>query len=156
MAALTGVDPAVGEVRDTFDELAQQLPGTYDLRSFVTSQQVGIAKLALEYCDSMVESPTLRDAFFGTSPAFAFGAPVATAFASQADKDLITGALVTRMIGTGLGNQPDLSTAQGILDTLIDDLNAGCPSMVCDAVRTRSVVKATCAALLSSSAVTIH
>ena len=156
MSAVTSVSPLSSQVESTFLGLTQQLPGGYDLRSFGTSQQVGIAKLALEYCDAMVETPILRDAFFGTSPAFGFDQPVATAFASQADKDLITSALVNQMMGIGIAEQPDPLAVQVVLDTLLDDLNSNCSSMLCDATRTRTVVKATCTAMLSSATVTIH
>jgi hypothetical protein len=156
MAAVTGVDPLTNDVALTFSELTQQLPGGYDLRAFGTSQQVGIAKLALEYCDALVDDPVRRDVFFGTSPPFAFDQPVATAFASQLDKDVITSALVNEMSGSGISLQPDPLAAQALLGALIDDLNASCGSIVCDATRTRTVVKATCAAMLSSAAMTIH
>ncbi|HEX6045019.1 MAG TPA: tellurite resistance/C4-dicarboxylate transporter family protein, partial [Pyrinomonadaceae bacterium] len=53
------VDPNGAEPQATFDELRQQLPGTSDLRAFSASQQVAISKLALEFCDAMVESPAL-------------------------------------------------------------------------------------------------
>lgn len=156
MAAVTGVNPLTSAVAATFQDVTQQLPGSYDLRSFGTSQQVSIAKLALEYCDAMVDDPVIRDGFFGTTPRFEFDQPVATAFATQLDKDVITSALVDEMSGTGINEQPDPGMAQALLDTLIDDLNANCGSMVCDATRTRTVVKATCAAMLSSAAMTIH
>ncbi len=81
MAAVTGVSPNAASVRSTYDALALQLPATADLRTFASAQQVALTKLSLEYCDALVETPTLRTAFFGSSVDFA--APATSAFSSQ-------------------------------------------------------------------------
>ena len=65
MSSLTGVSPATPAVLAEFSALQQQLPAGFDMRTFVSSNQMGISKLALEYCDELVENTTLRDAFFG-------------------------------------------------------------------------------------------
>jgi hypothetical protein len=156
MASLTGVDPNSTAVRDTFAELEQQLPGTFDLRTFSSSQQVGIAKLALEYCDAMVESNALRTAFFGTTPPFQFDAPVNTAFSDQSKRDLVIDRLVDRMLGANIAYQPSRDEARPLLNDLITELTAACTTAPCDAVRTRNVVKGLCAAVLSSAASTVH
>jgi hypothetical protein len=154
MAALTGVDANSSNVRDTFDELRQQLPSTPDLRAFGSSNQTGIAKLSLEYCDSLVESPALREDFFGT--AFDFDAPPSVALASTASRDLVIDALVDRMLGIDIANQPPPAEVAPLLDALIDDLTLVCATSTCDAERTRTIVKASCAAVLSSAAVSVH
>jgi hypothetical protein len=143
-------------VRDSFAELEQQLPGTFDLRTFSSSQQVGIAKLSLEYCDSMVESGPLRTAFFGSTPAFQFDQPVTTAFSDQSKRDLIIDRLVDRMLNANVAYQPSRDEVRPVLNDLITQLTAGCTAATCDAVRTRNVVKGVCAAVLSSAAVTVH
>lgn len=151
MADVTGVDPLTPAVEAAYLDLEQQLPGEQDLRSFVSSHQVGIAKLALEYCDALVETPAPRDAFFGTG--FSFDFEPVTAFAQR---NVVFDALYDRMIGTTLGSQPLRSDVQAELDTLVDTLLADCLLTTCDAERTQTIVKATCAAVLSSAAVTIH
>jgi len=156
MASLTGVDPNATNVRNAFAELEQQLPGTFDLRTFSSSQQVGIAKLALEYCDAMVESSALRGAFFGTTPAFQFDQPVNTAFSDQTKRDLVIDRLVDRMFNANIGYQPDKTEMRPVLDGLITELTAACATQTCDAARTRNIVKGLCAAVLSSAAVTVH
>jgi hypothetical protein len=156
MASLTGVDPNAAGVRDTFQEIEQQLPGTFDLRTFSSSQQVGVAKLALEYCDAMVESNALRTAFFGTTPAFQFDQPVNTAFSDQGKRNLIIDRLVDRMLGANIAYQPSRDEARPALDGLISELTASCATGPCDAVRTRNVVKGVCSAVLSSAAATVH
>jgi hypothetical protein len=152
MAELTGVDPNDSDIRRMFDELKQQLPSTSDVRTFVSSHQVGIAKLALEYCSEMVDRTSLREDFFGTG--FNFNAPTSDAFADPAARDVITDALIDQMLGVNLVNQPSLVEAEPILDQLIDMLTAGCNVAAdCDANYTRTVVKATCASVLGSAAV---
>jgi hypothetical protein len=148
MSELTGVDRSLVP---TFDELTQQLPGSNDAGTFVSSHQVAISKLALEYCDQLVESTALRQAFFG---AFPFTSPAGTVFGVQANRDLLTGSLIDGMLGTNLATQPDPAAVRTELEALIDTLVAGCG--VCDAERTRTVAKATCAAVLSSAAVQLQ
>ena len=153
MAETTGVDPNTPSVRMTFEELRQSLPMDSDIRSFVSSHQVGISKLALEYCNEMVESPALRTAFFG--PQFQFDQPVAVALAGQAERDMIINPLIDQMIGTAVATQPTAAETAVVLNALMDDLTAGCTPATCDATRTRTVVKGTCAAVLGSGAVHI-
>lgn len=155
MAAVTGVDPNDPSVRATFAELEQQLPGGPDLRAFSSSYQVGIAKLALEYCDRMVDTPALRDAFFGTNPAFDWNADATQAFSPTMRAVLIQG-LVDGMLGSGLANQPSVAEASPVLEGLFDDLTAGCTPTTCGADRTRSIVKGACAAVLGSAGASIH
>lgn len=154
MAALTGVDPLTSSVAATYDEIEQALPGSYDVRAFVTSQQVSLAKLSLEYCDTLVETPTLRDAFFG--PSFEFDQPPAVAFSDPTKRDLIFDPLMDRMIRVDLATQPARVDVRPILDQLVDDLLLQCATSTCDAVRTRTVVKGACSAVLASAAITIH
>lgn len=154
MAAITGVDPTTPAVKGTFDGLALQLPIEADLRTFAAAQQVAITKLSLEYCEALVETPALRDAFFDNI--LDFSAPPATAFASQTTRDALVQRLVDRVYGVDLASQPDFSDAGPVLDGLIDALTAGCTAATCDAERTQTVVKSLCAAALGSAATTIH
>jgi Concanavalin A-like lectin/glucanases superfamily len=153
-AAVTGVDPLDPGVQATYQELEQALPPNYDVRSFVSSQQVGIAKLSLEYCDTLVEDPTLRDEFFG--PGFAWDSPPDVAFADPAQRDVVFDALIDAMIGQNLTSEPSRAEVIPILDGLVNDLLATCTTTACGPDRTRTVVKGACAAVLSSAAVSIH
>lgn len=156
MASLTGVSATTTAVNGTFQEIRQQLPSSSDINGFLASQQVGIFKLALEYCDVMVENATLRDAVFGTNPRFEFTATPDVAFNTQAKKDIVINGLIQRMIGVNLTSQPTTAEAQPILNGLINDLNSACASGGCDAARTRAVVKAACSTVLSSAVTLIQ
>jgi hypothetical protein len=156
MAEVTGVDPNTPSVRDTFDEIREQLPGGFDLRTFTSSNQIAMAKLALEYCDQLVDSPVLRDAFFDAAPAFPFNSPATTAFANQANRDGLIGSINDRILGETIGSQPDFADLHTELDTLIDELTVACNVSSCGADRTQTVVKALCASVLSSAGVLVH
>jgi len=152
MAVLTGVNKSVTD--ETYTDIEQQLPGTPQLGSFVSANQIGISKLALEYCDELVENNSLRTNFFGNL--FEFNSPVVTAFSSQEKRNLVINNLVNKMVGTNFSNQPTLAEIQPELDQLINELSANCNAAEdCNAARTQTIVKATCAAVLASAAVTI-
>jgi hypothetical protein len=154
MAAVTGVDPLTPAVNSTYLSLTQQMPPTYDLRTFASAQQVAITKLSLEYCEALVETPSLRTAFFG--PTFDFNAAPATAFATQAARDGISQSITDRILGANLTDQPSMVEVQPILDQLITDLTATCQTTPCNATRTQTVVKAMCTAGIASAAASVH
>jgi hypothetical protein len=156
MAAITGISPGAPGVAATFREIEQQLPSGVDLRAFSSSQQVGISKLALEYCDALVDSPAARDAFFGASPPFPFDSPATTVFADPALRDRLVRALVERAYGISLTSQPAPADAAPVLNQLFDLLTANCTPASCDALRTRTIAKAACAAVLASPGVQVH
>jgi hypothetical protein len=154
MGAVTGVNPNTNAVRAVYDGLALQLPATADLRTFASAQQVAVTKLSLEYCNSLVDTPNLRMAFFGN--VVDFDAPATTVFSSQATRDALVQRLVDRMFGVNVSSQPNFTEVQPVLDTLMDNLTTGCTPATCDAERTRTIVKSMCAATLASAAASIH
>lgn len=168
MAALTTVSPQNGSVESTYEELVQQLPSGPDLRSFVSANQVGVAKLGVEYCDVLVGdenagSQTLRNQFFNGAGSFGWNQPPATAFANPVNVDMITDPLLDKIVGAGLrgmvGGQPARDQVEALLDQLIVDLSATCGGggqPACDGTYTKSIVKGLCTAVVSSGAVHIH
>ncbi len=168
IAALTTVSPQNGNVETTYEELVQQLPSGPDLRSFVSANQVGVAKLGVEYCDVLVGdenagSQTLRNQFFNNAGSFGWNQPPATAFANPVNVDMITDPLLDKIVGAGLrgtvGGQPARDQVEALLDQLIVDLSATCGGggqPACDGTYTKSIVKGLCTAVVSSGAVHIH
>jgi hypothetical protein len=152
MAALTGVSATT--VDETFRELRQQLPGNTDVMTFSSSQQVAISKLALEYCDTLVEDVDLREQFFGTGVLFDDTPDVA--FPDTDSIDAVSEVLSDKMLGVDVATQPGRAEAVPIVSGLIDDLLAICDSEVCGADRTRTAVKGACASVLASAGVTLH
>jgi hypothetical protein len=90
---------------------------------------------------------------FGSFP---FGTAPTTVFASQANRDALTSALVGHMVGQSLASQPSEAEIGPVLGTLVDALIAPCATTACGPDRTVTIVKAACAAVLSSGAVQLQ
>jgi hypothetical protein len=141
MSALTGIDANATAVRDSFAELQGSLPATSDLMAFAASQQIAIQRLATSYCGEIVSDATRCSNFFGQC---------------QIDgnaKDQVAIVLSDKLVGTNIANQPDITGLTTEVVRMIDDL--GCANG-CIGAEAETILKATCAAVLSSSAVTIN
>jgi hypothetical protein len=170
MQSLTSVDPLqdravdpgnIDLIYDSYQGIKQQLPNNSDVRSIVSSHQIGLTKLAFEYCIEMVDRPILRSAVFGSefeagSPSF-FESDVATAYGNVALADLMNERLTDHMLGQRpLTDQPLRNEVIADLDQLRDELTDPAECGLCDAERTRSIAKGLCTAVLSSAAVMLH
>jgi hypothetical protein len=146
LSAITGIPTTDAGVRSTYALVEQQLPVATALDGFLASHQVGIAQLAIQYCDSLVES-NQASSFF---PGLSLNASPSVAFA---DPTVVTSPLITRGIGNNLGSQPLATDVSAELNSLISNLSS-CGSS-CPANRTRTITKAACAAVLGSAAMLI-
>jgi hypothetical protein len=152
MAALTGVSTNNSGVRSTFTQLRQQLPSVTGLDSFLTANQMAITQLSIKYCDALVEDSALRAAYF---PDFNFTADANSGFNSAMKNAIIT-PLNARMLGAGISSQPEHRDVYNEVSDLIDRLGACASQNACSAQTTKTVVKASCAALLGSAVVVIQ
>lgn len=151
MAKASQVSPNQTDVRLTYDTVRQSLPTVETIEAFLTSHQVAIAQLAIEYCNALVEDSTLRASYF---PGVDFNASASTAFDTTPERDLVLDPLFNNIVGAGLATQPDLASVKGELNNLIDVLTACGGS--CAADRTETTVKAVCAGALGSAAMLIQ
>ena len=160
-AEVTLVDPTTPAVDLTFQELRQSLPAVEGLNTFLSSHQVAIAQLAIQYCDAMIGTagnpgPNLDTLFPG------FDWNDASEF--RTNRDAFVYPLIDRIMGTNIGSQPlraevyeELASYQDPTpevseegesldrpDNLIDRLSAGSSD-------TRSIGKGVCAAILGSA-----
>ena len=152
MSAITTVPMTQVDVKATYDLVKQALPTRETIEAFVASQQTGAAQLAIEYCNALVEDPALRSSYFG---GLNFSATATTQFGmagsrNVAGRDQAFNPLLDRALGINVASQPDRALARTRLDTLVDTLTA-CGAG-CSADRTKTVVKASCAALVGSAA----
>ena len=147
MSAVTGVSVGDANVDATYQLVIQQLPGVPSAESFVASHQVGIAQMAIQYCDSLVESSQAASYF----PGLSLSAAPATAFA---DTSKLINPLLTHGVGVNLATQPAWSDVTTELDSLVATLTASCGGS-CPATRTKTITKAACAAVLGSGALLI-
>jgi hypothetical protein len=157
MSALTGVSTTEFFVDATFQNLRQSLPAIEDPSAFLSSHQVAVAQLAIEYCHALIEDRgTISTAVY--FPGFDFDAAPAVAYGNRAA--FIT-PLVDNIMGTGLLTQPDAVDVENEIgynpfdavtlrpENLIDRLIAG-------GTDTRSIAKGACAAVLGSAAMLVQ
>jgi hypothetical protein len=165
MSAVTAVPRNQVDVDDVFTTIKQQLPTVENIEGFLSAHQMAVSQLAIEYCSALVDNngQVLRGDYFRDSAgiqSFDFGATAASAFDTQAKRDLVISPLLDNIIGTGLTTQPDLGNVRSELDNLMLILGttSDCaPQPSCNTtLRTEQIVKATCAAALGSAAMLIQ
>lgn len=169
-SAITGVDRMIEypdgsfPVDNTFQELRQSLPAVADVTTFLSSHQVAIAQLAIQYCDAAIGTATSPNPDAVTYwPDFDFNQSAGQAF-SVANRSNFVDPLILRATGQTpagptIATQPTYTAlydelaafqaADGRPDNLIDRLLAG-PS------DTRAIGKGVCAAMLGSAATLVQ
>jgi hypothetical protein len=150
-ALVTSVSELQPDVRATFERVRQQLPTNEYIEGFVAAQQVGIAQLAIEYCNALVDDSGLRASYF---PGVDFAAGAGAAFGTAAQRNGVIDPLLARIVGQNLASQPDPAAIRNELDGLMVRL-ASCGGS-CPPGRTTTVVKAACAAVLGSAVTAIQ
>jgi hypothetical protein len=147
LAALTGVPTSNSNVVATYQAVQQQLPATPTLESFSAANQVGVAQLAIQYCNVAVNTPALQSQLFGFSLS-------PSQFTSQPGIDAVTGAIAQRLLGTGLKSAPNPSTVTTELSSLIGQL---CTTNSCTtSAGTNAVAAAACATAFGSANMLIN
>ena len=147
LSLLTGVPTSNAAVSGTYLAVQQQLPSNPTLEGFSSSNQIGIAQLAIQYCNVAVNSSTLQPQVFGTnlSPA---------QFKTQPGIDIVTSALASRLLGTGLNSQPNATPVKTELSSLIGKL---CMTNDCTTSKgTYAVAAAACATAFGSAEMLIN
>ena len=151
MSVATGVSSQTGDVVTTYNTIRQQLPAVETIEGFLSSHQVAIAQLAIEYCNALVDDTAARAAYF---PGVNFAAAANVAFDTTPERDSVLDPLMDGIVGSGLASQPDAVTVKGELNGLIDVLTA-CGAG-CAADRTEITVKAVCSGALGSAVMLVQ
>ncbi len=153
MAELTGVSQTLQTVQTTFTTIRQQLPSSEDVTGFLSSHQVAVSQLAIEYCSALVDDTTLRASFF---PGFNFTTN-ANDIPSSTWQSQVVAPLMSRFMGENLASQPVPSQVEGELMNLLTG-SAGLArcSGQCATDRTEKATKAACASLLGSAVVLLQ
>lgn len=161
MSAVTGVSTEEFFVDTTFQNLRQSLPAIEDPSAFLSSHQVAVAQLAIEYCNALIEDQgTISTAVY--FPGFDFDEAPGLAFDTPAERDALIDPLIDNIIGIGITTQPaavDVADELAYIgpdpggterpDNLINRLIAG-------GTDTRSIAKGACAAVLGSGAMLVQ
>jgi cytochrome c553 len=159
MSALTGVSRTNSAVDATYQVIKQQLPSSETINGFLSSHQVGVSQLAIEYCSEMVDDTTLRSSFF---PDFDFSADANGVPDATWETDVVD-PIINNFLGQNISTQPlpaDVRSELMILLTNTTDSNrptglARCGTS-CAADRAYVVTKAACASVLGSAAVLLQ
>jgi len=99
LSQLTGVPTTNPAVSSTYLAVQQQLPANPTLEGFSSSNQIGVAQLAIQYCNAAVNSPTLQPQVYGATL-------TANQFTTVGGTSIVTSALAARVLGSGLNSQP--------------------------------------------------
>lgn len=159
MSALTGVPRTNSAVNATYDLVRQQLPSVENITGFLSSHQVAVSQLAIEYCSELVDDAGLRSSLF---PGFDF-----TAYANDVPdatwESQVVDPIIDRFLGQNLATQPLPADVRNELMLLLTNTSdstrpqglARCGA-TCDADRSYVVTKAACASVLGSAALLLQ
>jgi hypothetical protein len=162
---LTGVPTSNSSVVTTYQSVQQQLPSVNTLEAYSSADQVGVAQLAVQYCNQVMGSSTLQAQVFPgvTFNASTFSSVTATGanaagvmqYTSSGPAAQVVADLAVLSVGNGtLAHQPAPSTVTTELTNLIGNLCAG--STPCSsAARVSAVTVGACAAALGNADVMI-
>jgi hypothetical protein len=146
-AQLTGIPTTNSAVVTTYQSVQQQLPPISTLEAYSSANQVGVAQIAVQYCNQVVSSSTATAKVF---PGVTFSA---STFPAQ--QSTVVADLAALAAGSGnLASQPQPSTVSNELNNLIGILCTG--SSPCNSTaRVQAVAVAACAAALGNADVMI-
>lgn len=173
MSSITGVSPNNPKVKATYASVRQSLPAVNDIQGYLSSHQTSLAQLALQYCNVMMDTPSLRDAFFLGAPVN-YDTPLTTSnvLTGNANGEAVVNQLFTKMVGSST-SQPTTGEFRSDVGGLVESLcNPSLPLVVtppatrnraCGTVnletgvnRTVEVIKAACGAALGSGATLVQ
>jgi mono/diheme cytochrome c family protein len=175
LAAMTGVPRTVAAINfdnsidgsgtnGTYTQVIQGLPSSPEISGFVPAQQMSITQLAITYCDQLVEGKgnTAPGTYF-SGITFNGSSQPNLSFSTTTDRNMIIDPLLAQVFNvdgaTELSTMPAASTVRSDLDNLITGLTASTtpsacgtsPTDTCGYTRTKTIIKATCAAAMASA-----
>ncbi len=154
MSAITGVPITNATVSALYNSTQQSLPPAPQIDAFLAANQTAITQLATAYCGQLVDTKSLRDAFFGTGLDASITATSAAFFGTTtpntANRNIVINALLTNAIGTNVDSSA-ATAAQSELNALLTRV----PTLSATATVSQAT-KAACTAVLASAAVTLQ
>jgi Concanavalin A-like lectin/glucanases superfamily len=154
---LTGVPTSNAAVAATYSGSAgvqQQLPAVNTLEAFSSADQVGVAQLAVQYCNQVMTSTTAPTA--ATLQAKVFPGVTFNGSTYPAQTSAVANDLATLAVGSGsLASQPAASTVATEVTNLIGVLCNGSTPCTGNSSRVTAVTIAACAAALGNADVLI-
>jgi hypothetical protein len=154
MSAITAVPITNSTVAALYNSEQQSLPSAPRIDAFLAAQQTAITQLATAYCGQLVDTQSLRDAFFGTGLDASINATSAaffgTATPNTTNRSIVINALIANAIGTNVDTTA-ASAARNELNALLTRI----PTLSSTATVSQAT-KAACTAVLASAAVTLQ
>jgi hypothetical protein len=150
LSQLTTVPTTNTTVNATYQSVQQQLPNIVTLEGYSSANQVGLAQLAVQYCNVMVTTPAYQSAVL---PGITLNG---STFSSTQGINAVSSALAARVVGNGsLKVMPPASQIAGELNNLIPAL---CATSTCNgnAARVTAVTAAACAAAFGNAVMMIN
>ena len=145
LSQLTGIPTTDAAVTATYQAVQQQLPTDPTLEGFSSSNQIGVAQLAIQYCNEAANTPALQPTLFGST---------LSAGQFPAGSGTVTSALANRVLGNSPKSQPVASTVTTELNALIGLL---CSDNDCTTIAgTKAVAAAACATAFGSADMLIN
>lgn len=154
LSALSDVPTNNAAVLATYQSVQQQLPNSPTLEGFSSANQVGVAQLAVQYCNQMINTPTAAAVVL---PGVNLGN--AQLFSTPTGINQVASALAQRVIGNGytgtLNSQP---MAAPIVTELTNLINTLCTTTTCNGntARVQAVTAAACAAAFGNAEMMIN
>jgi len=154
LSAITGVPITNTTVAALYNSEQQSLPPAPRIDAFLSAQQTAITQLATAYCGQLLDTQSLRDAFFGTGLDASITATAAaffgTATPNVTNRNIVINALIANAIGTNV----DITAATAARNEL-NALLTRIPTLSSTATVSQAT-KAACTAVLASAAVTLQ
>jgi hypothetical protein len=159
MSSITGVPITNTTISTLYNSIQQSLPPAPAVDAFLPAHQAAITQLATAYCGQLVDTQSLRDAFFGTgldaninntSQSFFGGGTNPPSTAQTANRNIVINALLNNAVGNGVFTAAT-GAAQGELNNLLTRI----PNLSTTATVSQAT-KASCTAVLASSLVTLQ
>ena len=172
MATLVGVTAFTQATDSTYNAIQSQLPSTNILASFNSNTQTAVTKLAVRYCEVMINDATVDPGTGLTKRSsswpgvdFTTSAPT-VAFATRDSRNTIAKQTIDRFWGVGVGNAKVREEAEqeivSLLEDLASDLRTDADILANSSkltqnnpAQTRAIMQGICAAALASSSTTV-
>jgi len=163
---LTGIPTSNTSVISTYQSVQQQLPSVNTLEAYSSADQVGVAQLAVQYCQQVMATPSIQATVF---PGVTFGASTFSTltangtdaagnaqYTASGPAAQVIADLAALSVGNGtLTHQPAKSTVTTELTNLVGALCSGATPCNGNATRVSSVTVGACAAALGNADVMI-
>jgi hypothetical protein len=163
---LTGIATSNPSVVSTYQSVQQQLPAINTLEAYSSADQVGVAQLAVQYCQQVMGTPTIlatvfpgitfSGSTFSTVTANGVDAAGNTKYTASGQAAQVIADLAALSVGNGtLNQQPTTATVTAELTNLVGNLCSGSSGCNGNSSRVVNVTIGACAAALGNADVLI-